>query len=66
MGFYEVMRAQERLDPLTPGFVRCPECHGEVAQRLCGGHMIAGARPQSDRCEQCWCWRCGREGEVEG
>ncbi len=62
MAYTETM--EERTEP-SPGHVRCPECHGEVALRLCGGHMIAGARPQSDRCPQCHCWRCGREGEVE-
>ena len=45
--------------------VTCPECHGESALRLCGGHMIAGARPGGERCPQCWCWRCDGEGEIE-
>ncbi len=49
-----------------PRTATCPECRGEVTKRLCGGHMIAGARPESDRCPQCYCWYCGREGEVEG
>ena len=56
--------AVEAMRP--PRIVPCPECHGEVTLRLCNGHMIAGARPGRDRCPQCWCWRCGTDGEVEG